>query len=158
NNAGDYKGALDLLSEGPLSVLAATAAPGGDESNRPAKGPVSSRQFAGLAQQGVLRAYIGLADLDKARMTMHALEKIEGAGGGGASLTRIYLDLGKELEKEVQRLQAGRDPRLAEVIKSFETFLEDMSNRKDGQDLGSLVWIAETYKALGEGLERGDAA
>jgi hypothetical protein len=158
NNAGDYKGALAMLTEGPLSVAAATAAPGGDDSKRPAKGPIYSRQYAGLAQQGVLRAYIGLADLDKARMTMRELEKIEGAGGGGASLTRIYLDLGKELEKEVERLQAGHDPRLADVIKSFETFLEDMSNRKDGQDLGSLVWIAETYKALGEGLEQGDSA
>lgn len=158
NGSGDYKGALGLLIEGPLAVVAAVAPPEGDERKRPAKPNIKSREYAGFAHQQILRSYVGTQDLDKARAEMKELEKIEGAGGGGAALTRIYLDLGKELEKEVKRLQAARDPRLAEVLKSFETFLDDMSGRKEGQDYHSLMWVAETYRALGEGLEQGDSA
>lgn len=156
NGSGDYKGALGMLTEGRLAVVAAVAAPGGDEKNRPPKGGIKSRQFAGYVYQVVLRTYVGLQDLEKARATMRELEKIVGAGGGGASVTKIYLELGKELEKEVQRLQSAQDPRLAEVLKSFETFLEDMFNRKEGHDFSTLIWVAETYRALGDGLEKGD--
>jgi hypothetical protein len=98
---------------------------------------------------------VGLQDLDKARETMRELEKI--VGTGGASLTRIYLDLGKELQKEVERLQAARDPRLAEVLKSFESFLDDISKRKEGQDFNSLIWVAETYRTLGYVLQKDDS-
>jgi len=156
NGSGDFKGALAMLTEGHLSIVAAVASPEGIP--RPAKGSIKSRQYAGIVYQVLLRTYVGLQDLDKARETMRELEKIVGTGGGGASLTKIYLDLGKELQKEVERLQAARDPRLAEVLKSFETFLEDMSKRKEGQDFNSLVWVAETYRALGEGLQQGDSA
>jgi hypothetical protein len=55
-------------------------------------------------------------------------------------------------------LQSAQDPRLAEVLKSFETFLEDMFNRKEGHDFSTLIWVAETYRALGDGLEKGDPA
>jgi hypothetical protein len=44
------------------------------------------------------------------------------------------------------------------VLKSFETFLDHMSQRKEGQDYASLMWVAETYRALGDGLEEGDAS
>jgi hypothetical protein len=157
NGSGDYRGALAILTEGRLSVVAAVAPPGGDEKQRPARGSFKSRQYAGGVYQVLLRTYVGMQDLDKARQTMRELEKIVGTGGGGASLTRIYLDLGKELQKEVERLQAARDKRLSEVLKSFEAFLEDMSNRKEGQDFGSLVWVSETYRSLGEGLQQGNS-
>ncbi|MSR60269.1 MAG: hypothetical protein EXS05_21955 [Planctomycetaceae bacterium] len=158
NGSGDFKGALAFLTEGPLAILTAVVAPGGDEKQRPPKPSFKSRENASYGHQLALRAYVGTQDLDKARAEMNDLEKIEGAGGGGAALTRIYLDLGRELEKEVNRLQSARDPRLAEVLKSFERFLDDMSSRKEGQDYNSLMWVAETYRALGEGLEQGDAA
>lgn len=158
NGSGDYKGALAMLTEGRLSIIAAVAPPNGDEKQRVAKGSIKSRQYASVVYQVLLRTYVGLQDLDKARETMRDLEKIVGTGGGGASLTKIYLDLGKELQKEVERLQAAKDPRLAEVLKSFERFLEDMSQRKEGQDFNSLTWVAETYRSLGEGLQQGDAA
>jgi hypothetical protein len=157
NSSGDFKGALAILGDGHLAVVTAVAAPEGDEKKRLPRG-IKSKQYAGIVYQVVLRTYVGLQDLDKARETMRELEKIVGTGGGGASLTKIYLDLGKELQKEVERLQAAQDPRLAEVLKSFETFLEDMSGRKEGQDFNSLIWVAETYRALGEGLQQGDSA
>ena len=43
----------------------------------------------------------------------------------------------------VNRLQAAKDPRLNDVLKSFETFLGDMLARKEGQDFGTLNWVAE---------------
>lgn len=157
NQTGDYKGALAVLVDGSRALKVAVAAPNNDEKQRPAKPAIKSQLFASLVHQQMLRSYVGLQDLDKARATMKDLEKIEGAGGGGASVTRIYLELGKELEKEVKRLQSAKDPRLAEVLKSFETFLDDMSKRKEGQDYNTLIWVAETYKALGEGLDEGDS-
>jgi cellulose synthase operon protein C len=156
NGSGDYQGALAVLTEGARSLQLAVAAPNNDEKQRPPSPAVKSKLFASLVYQTMLRSYVGIQDLDKARAAMKELEKIEGAGGGGASVTRIYLELGKELEKEVKRLQAAKDPRLGEVLKSFETFLDDMSKRKEGQDYNTLIWIAETYKALGEGLDEGD--
>jgi cellulose synthase operon protein C len=157
NGSGDYKGALAQLAEGPLSVVAAVAPPGGNEQERPPKPNIRSREFASLAHQQILRAHVGVQDLDLARAEMKELEKIEGTAGGGAALTRIFLDLGKELEKEVKRLQEARDPRLGDVLKSFEKFLDDMSSRKEGQDYHSRMWVSETYRALGEGLEAGDS-
>lgn len=144
NGSGDYKGAATLLTDGPRAVIPNSA-------KRP-------KIFLSLCYQQLLRAYVGLQDLEKARGAMKELEKIEGAGGGGAVVTKIYLELGKELEKEVKRLQAAKDPRLAEVLKSFETFLDDMFKRKEGQDYNTLMWVGETYRALGEGLEEGDSA
>ncbi|MFN0054632.1 MAG: hypothetical protein ACKV0T_20870 [Planctomycetales bacterium] len=158
NGSGDFPGALAQLVEGPLSVVAAVAPPEGDERQRPhSRGSIQGREFAGIAHQQVLRAYVGTQNLDKARAEMKELEKIEGAGGG-AAMTQISLQLGKELEKEVKRLQTSRDSRLNDVLSSFETFLDDMSTRKEGQDYSSLKWVADTYVALGEGLESGDPA
>ena len=157
NGSGDYKSALEALTSGKLSVVNAIEAPDGDEQKRPAEGGIKSRKFAGWVYgQVLLRAYVGLQDLENARSAMRKLEKIVGAGGGGASVTKVYLDLGKELEKEVHRLQAAKDPRLNDVLKSFETFLEDMFNRKEGHDYNTLNWVADTYSNLGEGLEAGD--
>ncbi|MBI3860467.1 MAG: hypothetical protein HY290_01075, partial [Planctomycetia bacterium] len=159
NGSGDYKGALAVLTDGKLSVIAAIAAPEGDDQKRPAEGGIKSRKFAGWVYgQVLLRSYVGLSDLNNARSAMKTLEKIVGAGGGGASVTKVYLDLGKELEKEVHRLQTAKDPRLGEVLKSFETFLEDMFNRTEGHDYNTLNWVADTYSNLGDGLEAGDSA
>jgi hypothetical protein len=155
NGSGDYKGALTVLKEGKLPVAAAVAVPAGEP--RPKVG-IKSRQYAGVVYQVILRTYVGLQDLEKAREAMHELEQIVGTSGGGASLTKIYVDLGKELQKEVERLQTARDPRLGEVLKSFESFLSDLSGRTEGQDYSSLTWVGETYRALGEGLQQGDSA
>jgi len=45
NGSGDFKGALGMLTDGRLAVVAAVAAPGGDEKNRPGGG-IKSRKFA----------------------------------------------------------------------------------------------------------------
>src|SRR5207302_7984856 len=67
NGSGDYKAALEVLTGGKLSVTAAVAAPDGNDSKRPEKTGLKSRRFAGLVYQTLLRTYVGLQDLEKAR-------------------------------------------------------------------------------------------
>jgi hypothetical protein len=149
NGAGDYKGGLGLLVDNPLSSVA------GLPSFQKGTKPYLNVAIAVYIQ--VLRAYIGSNELVKAQEAQQALDAIvKESGGGGKALTQVYVDFGTQLKKEVQRLQAARDPRLAEVLKSFETFLDEVAKRKDTQSYYSLRWIGETYRDLGEGLAAGD--
>ncbi|MFN6106832.1 MAG: hypothetical protein ACK5EA_20590 [Planctomycetaceae bacterium] len=149
NGAGDYKGGLGLLVDSPLSSVAGLPAF--------QKGTKPYLNVAIAVYIQVLRAYIGSNELVKAQEAQQALDAIvKESGGGGKALTQVYVDFGTQLKKEVQRLQAARDPRLAEVLKSFETFLDEVAKRKDSQSYYSLRWIGETYRDLGEGLASGD--
>ncbi|MCY2963017.1 MAG: hypothetical protein NT069_05075, partial [Planctomycetota bacterium] len=151
NGAGDYKGALGLLADAPLNVVASL----------PSFQPGSKQHVdvGVLTYIQVLRAYIGVNELAKAQAAQKELDTIvSGSGGGGKALTQVYIDFGSQLKKEVQRLQAAHDPRLADVLKSFETFLDEVAKRKDSQSYYSLRWIGETYRDLGEGLGSGDRA
>jgi len=149
NGAGDYKGALTLLSDAPLAAVPALVAF--------TPGTKPHVDMAVLTYIQVLRAHIGTNDLVKAQTAQKELDGIVSqSGGGGKALTQVYIDFGSQLKKEVQRLQSARDPRLGEVLKSFETFLDEVSKRKEGQSYYSLRWIGETYRDLGEGLAQGD--
>jgi hypothetical protein len=156
NLSGKYPEALAYLVEGPKALVAAVSVK--DEATRPAKG-IASRPVAEHVHRELLRSYVGLQQLEKARSAMKDLERIASAGGGtAADVVKIYLDLGRELKKEVEQLQGAKDPRLNDVLKSFEVFLDDLFQRKDGQDYNTLSWIGETYFALGDGLASGDKA
>ena len=158
NGSGDFKEALDPLTVGPYSVLNAIAPPNNNEAERPEEGLKNRKYASWVYGQVLLRAYIGIQDLDNARSAMRKLEAAVGAGGGGAEITKVYKDLGQELEKEVNRLNSAKDPRLNDVLKSFENFLGDMSNRKEGHDFNTLNWIASTYTNLADGVASGDSA
>ncbi|MDB5346221.1 MAG: hypothetical protein JWP89_4598 [Schlesneria sp.] len=148
---------LKLMLEDPHSVVKAVQI--ADEANRPENG-VTSRKFAMESYKLILRSYIGMGNLDKARDTMQTLEKIAAAGGveGGAEVTELYVGLGKLLKDELERLRNnGEAERSDKLMTSFETFLNDMASRKDGQTFGTLSWIGETYFALGETVT-GDTA
>lgn len=139
--------AIKLLLDDPQSVIKAITV--ADESQRPDKG-VQSRQFATETYKLLLRAYIGGGKLDEARDTMTTLEKVAGAESG-ADVTDLYVGLGKLLRDELDRFRAaGETERFNRLMTSFETFLNDLYQRKDGQTFGSLSWIGETYFALGE--------
>lgn len=149
--------ALKLLLDDPHSVIKAVQV--ADETARPEAG-VTSRKFATETYKLILRAYIGMGNLDKARETMQTLEKIVAAGGveGGGEITELYVSLGKLLKDELERLRNnGETERSDKLMTSFETFLNDMAGRKEGQTFGTLSWIGETYFALGETVA-GDAA
>lgn len=139
--------AVKLLLDEPQSVLKAITVD--DETKRPAKG-VQSRQFATETYKLLLRAYIGNGKLNEARETMKTLEKVAGAEAG-ADVTDLYVGLGKLLREELDRFrEAGETDRFNSLMTSFETFLNDLYQRKEGQTFGSLSWIGETYFALGE--------
>jgi len=141
---------LKLLLDDPHSVIKAVTV--ADEATRPEKG-VTSRKFASGVYKVLLRAYIGVSNLDKGRETMKTLEAITAAGGadGLADVTQLYVDLGRLLKDELERFRSnGETERFDKLMTSFETFLNDMASRKEGQTFGSLSWIGETYFALGE--------
>lgn len=150
NGSGDYQKALDLLTSGDRSLTIEVAA--SDPKARPERGS-KSRLFASLTYREALRAYVGKQDVENARASLKQLETLE--EGGAQGLNALLRDLGQQLQSEVQRLQQSNDPRVSEVTASFEKFLGDLLQRKDGQDYTMLLWIGETYAALGDGLKGG---
>jgi cellulose synthase operon protein C len=149
-----YKEAIAVINDQPFSV--ADAIQVADESKRPAKGGVTSVEFASLVYQLLLRCYIGDQQRDKARETMKDLEKIGGADA--AQMTERYKQLGEQLKQELDRLQElNQTEQLAAVRSSFEAFLKDMSEREE-QSAGSLTWIGETYFGLAQSSSQDAAA
>ncbi|MFN0196035.1 MAG: hypothetical protein ACKVT0_04775 [Planctomycetaceae bacterium] len=145
-NKGLYKEAIDLLSVEPHSVIKAITV--ADEAQRPPKG-LQSADMASLAYQLLLRGYVGTQQIDQARQTMQQLESV---GGKGEHVTEIYKQLGQKIEEELKTLKAsGNQERLTAVRSSLETFLNDLSTRPD-QTYGSLIWMAETYYGLAQGM------
>src|SRR5690606_26609358 len=137
-----------LLTADPHSVLNAVAV--GEGEQRPTtSGAVKSQAIASLAYQQLLRAHIGIRDLEAARQTREQLEAIARAGEEAGALTQVYVEFGRELQKELEQLAAAGDTsRLNEVRGAFEQFLGDLFNRQEGQTFNSLLWIAETYTGL----------
>lgn len=153
---GRYDEAERLLNGQPHSVVDSVAVT--NEAARPTEG-IKGRPFAGFAYQSLLRADIGLHKVDAALHAMQHLEKITGAADA-EGVTGIYVSLGKEIAKEITRLVAVKDQaHLAEVRKSFEEFLEELYGRRDSMRYGALLWVAETYTGLADGLsDQPDAA
>ena len=144
----NYQDAVTLMTAEPYPVTKAVAVE--DETKRPKKG-IQSKDFASRSFQLLLRAYVGLRKLEAARQTMANLEKV-GGDDDGAALTSIYVKLGKQLLDELNA--AKSDPaKLKELRDSFEGFLNNISERKEGQSFGSLIWIAETYSVFGQGAD-----
>ncbi|WP_437227673.1 hypothetical protein SH661x_000496 [Planctomicrobium sp. SH661] len=146
------RGALDLLLKDPHPVLKAVDV--AENETRPKDpGKAKSRQMASFAYQQLLRSWVGLKNLDEARKARLALEQVAG-GGDEAALTQVFVDFGRELEQELSRLKASGDTRRLEDVRAgFESFLNDLFQRKDGQSFYSLLWIAETYSSLADASE-----
>lgn len=144
---GQEADAIKLLLDDPHAVIKAVQV--ADESKRPSKG-VQGRQFATESYKLLLRCYIGSGKLNEARATMTAMEKVAGGEAGG-DITDLYVSLGRLLRDELDRFRKnGETDRYNNLMGSFETFLNDLAQRTDGQSFGSLSWIGETYFALGE--------
>ncbi|HEX6983993.1 MAG TPA: hypothetical protein VF170_01395, partial [Planctomycetaceae bacterium] len=140
NLDGRYQEAIDLLTGGaqPVTKLVAVE----DETKRPKQG-VTSAAFAALAHQQLLRAYIGLQQIDPALEQMKVLERIGGDGN-----TAVFVQLGRQIKAELEGLPAG--PERDAVMTAFDQFLGKLAQMKQGQTYGSLLWIAETYFGLAE--------
>jgi hypothetical protein len=144
NASGKYPEAIKRVTEGPKSVLVGATEMSGKRGDT----------IKVATRTELLRGYVGAKQVEKAREQLKELEKL----GGTEGLTGILVNLGKELKKELERLEQAKDPRLNEVLASFEAFLGDLAGRKEGQDYGSLMWVGQTYSALAEGIENNDPA
>ncbi len=146
--SGQYQPAIDMLDKLPHSVLVAVSVD--DQTRRPQHPNIRSARFASHVFQLLLRGRVGLQQLDAAREVMANLEQLAEHSGGADAVTAVYVQLGRELEKELNRLKGiGDTQRFNEVRRSFETFLDDMYKRAD-QNFSSLTWIAETYYGLAQ--------
>jgi hypothetical protein len=144
NSRGEFPEAIKLLTDGQQSVLNEIAV--ADQTKRPAEG-VKNKDFASLAYSVLLRAYVGTQQIDQALSAMSEMEKIGGPD------TQIYVQLGQELEREIDRLKLQNDTeRLKQLRSSFEEFLSKVFERKNRQNYNSLIWVGETYRGLGMGL------
>jgi hypothetical protein len=149
---GGTLGAIELLTGEPHSVVTAVDVPPGED--RPGDpSNVKSVNIAGSCYQTLLRAWIGVRNLDAAADARAKLEQVA-AGDDSASLTQLYVSFGVELQREMEALRAaGETDRLEEVRGGFEDFLNSVYERETGQTYNSMAWIAETYTSLGEGSE-----
>jgi tetratricopeptide (TPR) repeat protein len=94
----------------------------------------------------LLRGCINSKDLQAAEQTM---KRIEATGKDLAQITRIYLDLGKQLQAEMERLKALGDQEKYRITRtSYVTFLEQMAARRDGQTFLTLQWTGEAFFGL----------
>lgn len=145
-SAGKYGECVKILTTQPHPVMEAIAVK--DEKTRLKSGGVKSIEFASLAYQLLLRCYVGTQELPKAQEAMKSLEQI--GGGGGEALTEMYRQIGQQLQDELELLKKQNQlEQFNTVRKSFETFLGELSKRKD-QTIGSLTWIGETYYGLAQ--------
>ncbi len=142
-------GAIELLTSEPHSVVAAISVPEGTPRPKTPGSP-KSRAMASFAYQQLLKAQIGVKDLEAAREARTMLEAVAGADDAEA-LTQVFVEFGQELEKELNQLKAaGETSRADEVREGFESFLNDLILREEGQNFTSLFWIAETFTSLAE--------
>jgi tetratricopeptide (TPR) repeat protein len=95
----------------------------------------------------LLRGCIATKDLRAAEETM---KSIEGTGKELAQITRVYLDLGKQLQAEMDRLNALGDKVKYELTRDgYVAFLNQMAARREGQTFMTLWWTGEAFFGLG---------
>lgn len=120
--------------------------------------PSAQGAFLDETFKAALRAYVGTEQIENAEKVMGELEAAQSARpDAAATLTRIYISLGQELERQVNRYQTeNKQDELQKVLKGFETFLTRISNREEGNDYNSLNWVADTFYRLAAGLDSGE--
>ena len=152
-NEQNYDAAILYLTDGKKyhhPPLEAVKVQKGEQ--RPERG-VKSQNFARLVYQVLLRAYVGKQQTDAALKAMDDLENLVGKDNS-EELTRTYVELGKQIRSEIERLQnGGPKDRLDAILASFNSFLNALLDRKDQMSYGSLQWMAETFLNLGISLK-----
>jgi hypothetical protein len=156
------------LSLAQLHLLEAAPEKAVEILERPQSGPLALAEskhavaargnFALEAYKAALQAYVGTQALDRAQRMMTLLEQqAQATPESGAALTRIYLALGYELQRQVTRLRTeNKQAELQRTLESFDQFLKQISESPAGSSYNSLTWIAQTYLALGSGLATAD--
>ncbi len=148
---GDASRAVEVLehpSAGPLSLLQKGALAG-------------SPQFSVETYKAALRAYVLMTppQMEEAQQVMDALEQAVGTEDSDQKkLTRIYVSLGRQLQRQVKELTQQRQAAKARVVAdAFGDLLERVASQKGSANWATSSWIAQTNLQLGQGL-RGDDA
>lgn len=145
NQAGQMNKTLEVLQNptiGPYTLLAA---------NSPAVGPYKQNILS-----TALQAFVSENQSDEAEKVMDQLEALAAAEvGSGASsddrLTNMYIKLGRGLEESLQQMKAEDDSAMVDKVQQgFEIFLDRIRTRE--AKYSTLMWIAQTYLSLGDGL------
>ena len=140
--------ALDHPADGPLPLVQSSAA------------IVQQGNFGEETYKAALRAYLGTQQMKEAEAMMDALDAhVAAKGGDEATLTRIYITLGRELGEQVQALRDNTE-RAAEldiVLKGFEAFLNRIAGRDEGNTYSELNWVGDTFYNMASTLDDGDA-
>ncbi len=106
-----------------------------------------------------LQCYVGVRNLDRAEQIVEELEAAIaelGDSEAGRRLTTIYIQLGRDLQEQLERLRSEkREEQIEQVSKGFELFLTKISQRDKGNTFSSLLWVAETFSSLAAGFDTG---
>ena len=136
--------------------------------NHPTAGPLvladkpgADRLFQQEAYKAALRTYVSVKP-PRRKQALEVMDKLEASVGGQekqVQLTRVYLSLGKQLQRQITELtQQGKQGQARQVAKAFEDLLQRITSRSDTKDWSVRAWIAQTNLQLGEGLSSKDAA
>jgi tetratricopeptide (TPR) repeat protein len=107
-------------------------------------GPAYSRLM-----EATLLSQVHAGQVEKALESMKALEK-----SGGAARGQLYVQLGKLLEREIDRLTKAKDAKgLERMRESYRGFLTALTESKVGQTYQSLEWAGEGLLTLGSAKE-----
>lgn len=152
-DAGQADKAIQWLEDPKIGALTLVKAKH-EAANRP--------NYPVEAYKAALRGYVATQQLDKAEQAMKALETLTAEGGdekAAEKLTRIYISLGYQLQKQLERLRnEGKMDQVKTVSQGFELFLTKISRRTEGNTFASLNWVATTFFSMGAGFDTGDDA
>ncbi|MEN6405637.1 MAG: hypothetical protein ABFC77_04110 [Thermoguttaceae bacterium] len=101
--------------------------------------PVTRRgNFQLETLKAALRAYVAARQSDRAQQAMQSLEKL-----GGVDLTRVYIELGRQIEEMRGSLKQKNDPAAAELSQGFAAMLGRIAERPVAElGLNHALWTA----------------
>ncbi len=112
--------------------------------------PLATQQdLQSLAAPGLVALLRGQVMTSSLPAAMATMNEIEGTGKDLAQITRVYLDLGKQLHAEFDRIKARGDAAAEKRFRdSYIAFLNLMASRREGQTFATLQWTGESFFGL----------
>jgi tetratricopeptide (TPR) repeat protein len=124
-------------------------------------GAEHEKAFALEASKAALRAFLSVDPprTDDALAMMEQLEKTASeAGKAPSQLTGIYVNLGLQLQEQIEQLTAAGEKAKAQAVAgAFANLLERVAAQGDSQSWAVRNWLAQTSLQLGSGLAGGAA-
>ena len=138
---GQYEDAITLLEAsdiGPLKLI--------EQADPSASRP----EYAAAVYIAALQAYVSVVPPQEEKMVA-TMEALEATGESADRLTKIYVGLGVQLEKQIQQSKDSGHNREAErIIKAFSKFVDHVAARTGSANWTGLNWIAKTYLRMGD--------